>query len=219
MRFYVIRLSLVIFAITLLCSSTSVGQRFPSHGIREIPAPIPDLAIASYDQFGPVIYYNLAFVRRAGPALSAFIRTHEYGHHILGHLQRSRFARNPYEHTLLHRDAEIQADRFATDYWLENDPDVLADVIRAFESPYTGNLGDMTHLPTPTRAKLIRQWVAENESSSCILTAEIGKTNYEPDNDDIEIPDIEIDDIDDFLKKQEDNTEKVYDDLDSLLSR
>jgi hypothetical protein len=123
-------------------------------GIRQVAAPINDMAIASYDQLGPVIYYNADIVRRSDPAVVLFIYAHEYGHHMLGHITRSMFVRNPYYNVLLGQDAEMKADDFATDYWLRHDPRVLERTVAFLSSP-AGNMGDSTHLPTAVRAQRI----------------------------------------------------------------
>jgi hypothetical protein len=154
------RIRLILAIGCVLLSHSTFGQAQSLSGIREVPAPIPDIAIASFDQLGPIIYYNPQIVQRVGPAISAFMRAHEYGHHALGHLQRSLFVINPYTRILMAREAEIAADKFATEYWLRENPDVIHAVVEAFESPFTGNLGDITHLPTRDRAQLIKQWVA-----------------------------------------------------------
>lgn len=83
--------------------------------IREIPrTDINDIAIASIDQFGPVIYFNPTICNQVGPALTTFFKAHEYGHHNLGHIQREFFESNPYNRVWLRREYEKEADCWAS---------------------------------------------------------------------------------------------------------
>jgi hypothetical protein len=82
--------------------------------IREIANPnLPDVAIASIDAQGPVIYYNPRITQQAGPYLSEFFRAHEYGHHHLGHLYREQFQANPYNRAWVRQSYEKEADCYA----------------------------------------------------------------------------------------------------------
>ena len=54
--------------------------------VPEVDAPaLPDTAMAEMTASGPVIFYNPALYRAAGGARE-FVRAHEYGHVLLGHL-------------------------------------------------------------------------------------------------------------------------------------
>jgi hypothetical protein len=54
--------------------------------VPEVAAPdLPDTAMAEMTAEGPVIFYNPALYQAAGPARD-FVRAHEYGHVLLGHL-------------------------------------------------------------------------------------------------------------------------------------
>ncbi|WP_223668882.1 M48 family metalloprotease [Kangiella shandongensis] len=82
--------------------------------IREIPNPnLSDVAVASIDAQGPVIYYNPRITQQAGPYLSEFFRAHEYGHHHLGHLYREQFQANPYNRAWVRQSYEKEADCYA----------------------------------------------------------------------------------------------------------
>ena len=86
----------------------------PTHLIREIPvADLPDIAIASFDEHGPVIYYNPSLARRVGPWVTEFFREHELGHHKLGHLQRESFSATPFNRAWLRQAYEREADCYA----------------------------------------------------------------------------------------------------------
>ncbi len=55
--------------------------------VPELPAPdLDDTAMAEMTSTGPVILYNPALYEAAGPARE-FVRAHEYGHVLLGHLE------------------------------------------------------------------------------------------------------------------------------------
>lgn len=70
----------------------------PQNGIREIPVPtLNDIATASFDQYGPVIYYNPYVVNQVRPLVSAFFEAHEYGHYFLVHVTAKLYnPNNPY---------------------------------------------------------------------------------------------------------------------------
>ncbi len=88
--------------------SVSAGQ------IREVPAfDLPDTSIATYDQFGPVIYYNPLALQRLGPQVSKFVRAHEYAHHILHHIQRGDMAGWQTNTAQTRRSFELEADCYA----------------------------------------------------------------------------------------------------------
>jgi len=71
---------------------------------------LPDIAIASYDNHGPVIYYNPILSQQVGPWISEFFRAHELFHHHLGHLQRERLQSSPLNRSWLRREFEREAD-------------------------------------------------------------------------------------------------------------
>ena len=83
----------------------------PSELIREVAVQgLPDIAIASFDQHGPVIYYNPELNIAAGPWLSEFFMAHEHFHHRLGHLQRDQFVTKPFSRIMLRQKFEHEAD-------------------------------------------------------------------------------------------------------------
>ena len=82
--------------------------------IREIPNPnLPDIAVAWYDQMGPIIVFNPIVVQQVGPYVSTFFRAHEYGHHNLGHIQQSMVS-GPVNYQWTRISFERDADLWAT---------------------------------------------------------------------------------------------------------
>lgn len=100
----------VILATLFLASTSTIHAQ-----IREIPVPtLQDIAIASYDQYGPVIYYNPQIVQQSGPLLTEYFKAHEYAHHILNHIQREFFEANPYNRAWVRVKYELEADCYAS---------------------------------------------------------------------------------------------------------
>lgn len=121
--------------------------------IREIPrTDITDIAIASYDQYGPVIYYNPIICEQAGPLLVAFFKAHEYGHHQLGHLQRELFESNPYNRVWVRRTYEKEADCWASEHV---SPEVRNTAIQFFANFHGGERPSWLHPTGYERATVI----------------------------------------------------------------
>jgi hypothetical protein len=77
--------------------------------VPEVAAPdLPDTAMAEMTEQGPVIFYNPALYQAAGAARE-FVRAHEYGHVILGHLEDEEMLTT----TAGRARAEAEADCFA----------------------------------------------------------------------------------------------------------
>lgn len=138
--------------------------------IREIPINnLPDIAIASFDQFGPVIYYNPIGVQQAGPYAAAFFRAHEYGHHYLNHIQRKLFLSNPYNTQWLSIQIEKEADKYAFNTFRHN-RSVLLGAIEAFEAQ--GYMTDGSHETGIQRAQNIKDWMNEETEEEEESTSE-----------------------------------------------
>ncbi len=72
----------LVLAATLAYASTRGAAQVP-----ELAAPdLQDTAMAEMTSSGPVIFYNPVLFRAAGGARE-FVRAHEYGHVLLGHLE------------------------------------------------------------------------------------------------------------------------------------
>jgi hypothetical protein len=124
--------------------------------VREVPDPtLPDIAFASADSAGFVIYYNPRTAAKVGPLVAAFFRAHEYAHIYLGHVTRLTFARDRYSRLWMSREGEIEADEYATRYFARHDPSVVEATIEWLSE--VPNPGDSTHLPGPVRARKIKR--------------------------------------------------------------
>jgi hypothetical protein len=94
----------LVFAVALAFASVHGPALVP-----EIDAPwLPDTAMAEMTAKGPVILYNPALFKEAGPARE-FVRDHEYGHVLLGHLENEAMLSTDAGHAR----AEAEADCFA----------------------------------------------------------------------------------------------------------
>jgi hypothetical protein len=71
-----------VFATALAFASARRPALVPEVAVPELA----DAAMAEMTATGPVIFYNPAFYRAAGRARD-FVRAHEYGHVLLGHLE------------------------------------------------------------------------------------------------------------------------------------
>lgn len=127
--------------------------------IREIPVyTLNDIACASYDNYGPVIYFNPNICQQAGQLATLFFKAHEYGHHNLGHIiQRLWNANNPYVQEWLNKNMESDADAYAVRFWVEqNNIQVIQAWVNAMWT--INNMGDNTHLPSQIRATNVVQY-------------------------------------------------------------
>lgn len=177
------RTRLLVAVLTLLFSATVATGQDALFGIREIPAGIPDIAMASYDQMGPVIYFNPAMVQKlkvTNPNMLKFILAHEYAHHRFGHIQHQMYAGgNFFLRMKIAQQGEIEADQYATDYWVQRDTNVIKGAISFMLSPGTANWGDWTHLPTPVRAQLINQRASQAIAKQSDPSSEGGRSEVQ----------------------------------------
>jgi len=102
-----IRLAVSLFF--LLTASIVTAQQ-----IREVPVPnLRDVSIATFDRYGPVIYYNPKALKKLGPQVAEFVRAHEYAHHAMKHMQREKQSNQDISMTELRRSFELEADCYA----------------------------------------------------------------------------------------------------------
>lgn len=147
--------------------------------IRVIPnVNLPDIAIATYDMNGPVIYINPITMNKVGRETEAFFMAHEYGHHFLGHIINRLFNGNDtYMQVWLDLNMENEADRYAVDYWVDKDE---IDVIRAWVNTMwaINNPGDRTHEPSRNRANNVVQYYFEITGAELFGSSNINKLYY-----------------------------------------
>ncbi len=123
--------------------------------IREIPmSGLDDIAKASYDALGPVIYYNPTTVAQVPTKVATFVRAHEYAHHTLSHLTRSTNAVTPWGHAKVRQDWEKEADCLAAQVV---DADVAEAAAEFFEKKIGAVQVDWFHPTGYDRAVHIRK--------------------------------------------------------------
>ena len=100
------KIKLAVSLFFLLTASIVTAQQ-----IREVPVHnLRDVSIATYDKYGPVIYYNPHALKMLGPQISEFVRAHEYAHHLMKHMQREKQSDQEMNRTELRRSFELEAD-------------------------------------------------------------------------------------------------------------
>ena len=129
--------------------------------VRTVPhIGLPDIAIASYDIFGPVIYYNPVIVQSVGPDVADFFYVHEQAHHKLPHFLKQQRVSNPYAYIALSKNLERKADQFAARVLAQSNPEAVARVAEFFESMARSRppwYRDPTHPHPSERAEIVRQ--------------------------------------------------------------
>ena len=95
-----------------LSATPAQAQFAPYCPVRMIWVPYnPQMASASFDQMGPVIYMG-GQLQQYGPDFTRFVAAHECAHHIRGHLQMymQGFMGNPYYNAWMTPRLELDAD-------------------------------------------------------------------------------------------------------------
>jgi hypothetical protein len=127
------RSRMLLFAIVLHAAGAgtdAAAQRLVD--VREVPADtLRDVAVATYEQGRPVIYYNPTLMQRVGPQLADFFMAHEYGHIAHGHSGAALSLAGADAGTLRQRQ-ELEADCYATDALAERNGRAVAAALQFF---------------------------------------------------------------------------------------
>ena len=107
--------AILVFLLTVLFASLPNAAPWdPPYPVREIPYPgLADIAMATADYAGPVIYYNPYLVQQFGPDLTTFFRAHEYGHIHLGHVEKLGSLGGQLSLVVDRKRIELEADSYA----------------------------------------------------------------------------------------------------------
>ena len=98
--------------------------------VRQVPTDtIRDVALVTFVQGRPTIYYNPVLLDRVGPDLSAFFFAHEYGHIHYGH---SGGALHEGELGTLRQRQELEADCYAAAHLAEQQPEAVEAALEFF---------------------------------------------------------------------------------------
>jgi IrrE N-terminal-like domain len=107
--------------------------------VRQIPSDtLRDVALVTFEQGRPIIYYNPALMHRIGPRLSAFFFAHEYGHIHYGHTGGALVYDG--ELNTVRQRQELEADCYAAALLYEHDRDAVDAALRFFT-----RLGPLRH--------------------------------------------------------------------------
>jgi hypothetical protein len=90
-----------------------------------------DVALATFENGRPVIYYNPVLLQRFGPRLTAFFFAHEYGHVRYGHTGAA-LAAGEGDLTALRQRQELEADCYAARTLSESEPETIGAALRFF---------------------------------------------------------------------------------------
>lgn len=167
--------SMIAFVFSPIFLTNGLAQTW-SLPVREIPSPtMLDVAMASADSHGFVVYYNPLTVQRVGPLMAAFFMAHEYGHIYLGHLERMTSVQDPLTRLQMNRRVEIEADEYATRVLARSNPAAIDSVVhQLMNNPHPG---DRTHLPSKARALHIRSIANKLERRETKTASELSGTD------------------------------------------
>ena len=89
--------------------------------VREVASDtIRDVALVTFVQGRPTIYYNPVLMERVGPVLGRFFITHEYGHIHNGHTGGALVHDGALD--VVRQRQELEADCYAAKHLAESDP-------------------------------------------------------------------------------------------------
>ena len=131
--------------------------------VRTIPAPanrIHDVARATRDAFGPVVYYDPNVISSMPRPVALFVFAHECGHHALGQIINYNLGVPPVPFV-----DEQAADCYGINQLVTNSLIGEAD-IDLIQRSFSRNGGDATHLPGPIRALNLRRCLNSASSTS-----------------------------------------------------
>ena len=90
-----------------------------------------DVALATFENGRPVIYYNPVLLQQFGPRLTSFFFAHEYGHIRYGHTGAA-LAAGEGDLTALRQRQELEADCYAARTLSESEPETIGAALRFF---------------------------------------------------------------------------------------
>jgi hypothetical protein len=90
-----------------------------------------DVALATFENGRPIIYYNPALLQRFGPRLTTFFFAHEYGHVHYGHTGAA-LAAGEGDLSALRQRQELEADCYAARTLSESEPETIGAALRFF---------------------------------------------------------------------------------------
>ncbi len=100
--------------LSLLVSAACAQPQSQSQWVRQIPiSGLPEAAMASFDSYGPVVYFNPVVMQQLTPGVRRFFFLHETAHHMLGHVQARQMMGDPWNRRWLHPNLERAADCYA----------------------------------------------------------------------------------------------------------
>jgi hypothetical protein len=111
-------------------SPLSAAQRLVD--VREIATDtLRDVALVTYEQGRPIIYYNPILMQRVGPHLADFFMAHEYGHVVYGHAGAALTLGGDDAGARRQRQ-ELEADCYATASLTERNSQAVAAALQFF---------------------------------------------------------------------------------------
>ena len=100
--------------------------------VRQIASDtLHDVALATFEQGRPVIYYNPILLQQFGPQLTSFFFAHEYGHIRYGHTGAALTAGEG-DLSAQRQRQELEADCYAARTLAESEPETIVAAVRFF---------------------------------------------------------------------------------------